>query len=76
MQDAKSPVLLELDSSVHTEKLSFHTAQGLYGHKLQEPGILQAGQMLNKGFSKSHCGAEGSCTFLFLVLDLIDLLAS
>lgn len=76
MQDAKSPVLLELNSSVYAEKLSLHTAQELYGHQLQEPGILQAGQMLNKGFSKSHCEAEGSCTFLFLVLDLSDLLAS
>lgn len=65
VQDAKSPVLLELDLSVHSQKLSFHTAQELHGHHLQDAGILQAGQMLNKGFSKSHCGTEGSCIFLF-----------
>lgn len=50
VQDAKSPVLLELDSSVHAQKLSFHTTQEPRGHRLQEVGILQAGQMLNKGF--------------------------
>jgi len=65
VQDVKSPVLLELESPGRAQKLSFHTAWELHSFNLQEAGILQSGQLLNKGFSKSDCGTEGSCIFIF-----------
>lgn len=69
-----SPVRTGLTYSCSKAKLSH--SSGAVRSQLWVAEILQAGQMLNKDFSKSHCGTEGSCAFLFLVPALSDLLTS